>query len=391
MGFSDRILGKKSVNGGPRIEMVAPSAALAGGELRITGSGLRPQDLHRPKVRFGDFEGPIIVSSDGFLVTRVPEGATTGPVVVATNGHVSNPHTVKVAVSIAENLHPVTSPAVDAEGNIYVTFSGSRGQKVPVAIFKIDTSYNVKPFVTEMMNATAIAFDREGQMYVSSRYDGAVYRVAPNGTMTTYAEGMGVATGIAFDREQSLYVGDRNGTVFKISRDQQVFVFATLEMSVSAYHLAFGPRGDLFVTGPNDRVYKIDPNGTVSTFYKGLGRPQGLAFDADGNLYVSSSLSGTRGIVKIANSGQDNLEVAGQGLVGLAFAPGRSVILATTGAAQQSGGAVHHLAWNIQGLPLIPDSGRSLKTRFCHGRSEDASRRLAPLCPPRPLRFSFWF
>ena len=43
MGFSDRILGKKNVNGGPRIEMVAPSLALAGGELRITGSGLRPQ------------------------------------------------------------------------------------------------------------------------------------------------------------------------------------------------------------------------------------------------------------------------------------------------------------------------------------------------------------
>jgi sugar lactone lactonase YvrE len=255
---------------------------------------------------------------------------------------------VKVAVPIAENLHPVTSPALDPEGNLYVTFSGSRGQKVPVAIFKIDTNYNVKPFVTEMMNATAIAFDRAGQMYVSSRFDGAVYRVTPNGTTSTYAEGMGVATGIAFDRDQSLYVGDRNGTIFKISRDQQVFVFATLEASVSAYHLAFGPQGDLLVTGPNDRVYKIDPAGTVSTFYKGLGRPQGLAFDVDGNLYVAASLSGTRGIVKIAPNGLANLEVAGQGLVGLAFAPGRSVILATTS-------TVHHLSWNIQGVSLPPE------------------------------------
>ena len=348
MGFSDRILGKKNVNGGPRIEMVTPSLALAGGELRITGSGLRPPDLHRPKVKFGDFEGAVIVSSDAFLVARVPEGATSGPVVVATNGHVSNAHTVKVAVPIAENLHPVTSPALDPEGNIYVTFSGSRGQKVPVAIFKIDTDYNVKPFVVEMMNATAIAFDRQGQMYVSSRYDGAVYRVAPNGTMTTYAEGMGVATGIAFDREQNLYVGDRNGTIFKIAPDQQVFVFATLEVSVSAYHLAFSPQGDLFVTGPTDRVYKIDPNGTVTTFYKGLGRPQGMAFDVDGNLYIAASLSGTRGIVKIAPNGLANLEVAGQGLVGLAFAPGRSVILATTN-------TVHHLSCDIQGLALVPE------------------------------------
>ncbi|HTS37394.1 MAG TPA: hypothetical protein VMH04_17080 [Candidatus Solibacter sp.] len=352
MGFSDRILGKKNVNGTPRIEAVAPEAALAGGEIRITGSGLRPQEMQRPKVRFGEVEGSLVVSSNAFLVTRVPEGATSGPVVVATDGHVSNAQNVKVAVPIAENLHPVTNPALDSEGNIYVTFSGSRGQKVPVAIFKIDTNYAVKPFVPEMMNATSIAFDRQGQMYVSSRFDGAVYRVAPNGTMTTYAEGMGVATGIAFDREQNLYVGDRSGTIFKIGRDQQVFVFATLEPSVSAYHLAFSPDGHLFVSGPTtssfDRVYRIDPHGTVHTFYKGLGRPQGLAFDVDGNLYIAASMAGKRGIVKITRDGNASLEVAGQGLVGLAFGPARSAILATTN-------AVHHLAWNVQGLPLLPE------------------------------------
>ena len=49
--------------------------------------------------------------------------------VVATNGHVSNPHAVKVAVPIAENLHPVTNPALDAEGNIYVTFSGRAARR----------------------------------------------------------------------------------------------------------------------------------------------------------------------------------------------------------------------------------------------------------------------
>jgi sugar lactone lactonase YvrE len=352
MAFSDRILGRKSSNGGPRIEAVAPSLALAGGEIRLTGSGLRPQELRRPKVQFGEVEGSLVVSSDAFLIARVPEGATSGPVVVATDGHVSNPQTVTVAVPIAENLHPVTNPALDAEGNIYVTFSGSRGQKVPIAVFKIDTNYSVKPFVADLMNATSIAFDRQGQMYVSSRNDGAVYRVAPNGTMTTFAEGMGVATGIAFDREQSLYVGDRNGTIFKIARDQQMFVFATLEPSVSAYHLAFSPKGDLFVTGPTtssfDCVHKIDPHGTVTTFFKGLGRPQGLAFDVAGNMYLAASLAGKRGIVKITPDAKANIEVAGQDLVGLAFAPGRSVILATTD-------AVHHLSWNIQGLPLLPE------------------------------------
>ncbi len=354
MSISDRLLGKKNVNGKPHIEAVAPSFALPGGEVRIIGKGLRPHELRRPVVRFGDIEGSVLISSDDFVIARVPEGAASGPVVVSTNGaaHVSNPHAIKVAVPVADDLHPVTNPALDREGNIFVTLSGTRGQKTPVSIFKIDTNYDKKPFLSDIMNATAIAFDREGQMYVSSRNDESVYKVAPNGTISTYAEGMGIATGIAFDAAQNLYVGDRSGTIFKIAPDRQIFVFATLEPSVSAYHLAFGPGGDMFVTGPStssfDCVYKVDPHGTVSVFYRGLGRPQGLALDIEGNIYVAASLSGRRGIVKITPQGQANLEVSGQGLVGLAFAPGKSAILATNG-------AVHRISWDIQGLPLLPE------------------------------------
>ena len=281
MSISDRLLGKKNVNGKPHIEAVAPSFALPGGEVRIIGKSLRPTELRRPSVHFGEIEGSVLISSDDFLVARVPEGAASGPVVVNTNGggNVSNSHPIKVAVPVADNLHPVTNPALDREGNLFVTFSGSRGQKVPVSIFKIDTNYVVKPFLSDLMNATSIAFDREGQMYVSSRHDEAVYKVAPNGTMSTYAEGMGVATGIAFDAAENLYVGDRSGTIFKIARDRQIFVFATLEPSVSAYHIAFGPHGDMFVTGPStssfDSVYKVDPHGTVSVFYRGSGTSAG--------------------------------------------------------------------------------------------------------------------
>ena len=105
MGFSDRILGKKNVNGGPHIESVSPVLALAGGEVRIAGSGLRPQQWQRPRVQFGEVEGGIVISSDSFLVARVPEGATSGPVVVAdrwsrqqrAHGKGSRPHCRKSA------------------------------------------------------------------------------------------------------------------------------------------------------------------------------------------------------------------------------------------------------------------------------------------------------
>jgi sugar lactone lactonase YvrE len=346
------MIGEKNVNGRPVIDHIEPHASLLGGEVRIVGSRLRPPGLSRPRVRFSDVEGAVVISTDSFLVARVPEGATSGPVTVSADGRNSNPQEIQIAVPVAENLHPVANPALDAEGNIYVTFSGSRGQKVPVSIYKIDTNYNVQPFLTDLMNPTGIAFDREGQMYVSSRFDGTVYRVAPNGTMSAYAQGMGVATGIAFDTDENLYVGDRSGTIFKISRDRQIFVFATLEPSVAAYHLAFGPGRNLFVTGPTtssfDVIYRVSPQGEVSTFYRGLGRPQGLAFDAEGNLYVAASLGGKRGIVRFTPDAKPSLAVAGHGLVGLAFAPGRSAVLVT-------GTAIHHIAWDIAGRKLLPE------------------------------------
>src|SRR5580658_6855681 len=311
----ERKAGAKNVNGHPHIEAIDPVCALPGGEIRIIGSGLGPRELRRPRVSFGDLDGAVVISSDQFIVARVPEGANSGQVVVAMNSSRSNPGHVRIATSIAESLHPVTNPAVDAQGNVYVTVSGSRGQKVPIAIYRIDANYTVKPFVHEMMNATGLAFDRAGSLYVSSRYDGTVYRVAQNGTMSSYAEGMGVATGLAFDREGNLYVGDRSGTIFKIGPDREIFVIATLEPSLSAYHLAFSPAGELFVTGPTtssfDRVYKISSGGEVSVFFRGLGRPQGIAFDRAGNLYVAASLGGRRGVVRLTPEAHPELILSG--------------------------------------------------------------------------------
>ena len=339
-----------SRNGQPHIDSIEPAYAMPGGEVKLIGHSLAPHDLQRPNVQFGDTRASVVIGSDKFLVARVPSDVPSSKVSVQVNGLTSNERMVRVAMPIAENLHPVANPAFDSEGNLYVTFSGSRGQKVPVAIYKIDTNYAVKPFLTEMLNATAMAFDRAGQLYVSSRADGTVYRVAQNGAMSTYAEGMGVATGIAFDTQENLFVGDRSGTIFKIGRDRQIYVFATLEPSVSAYHLAFGPRGSLFVTGPTtssyDCVYEITTEGEVSTYYRGLGRPQGIAFDVDGNLYVAASLHGKRGIVRIDARRNAQLMVSGNNLVGLCFSPGRAVVLATTD-------GVHHLWWDIQGRPLL--------------------------------------
>jgi sugar lactone lactonase YvrE len=336
-------------NGIPRIERVSPGAAIPGGEVMLTGSGFVPQPQARPVVRFGEAEASLSLVSATRVIARVPDGATGGMVSIATAEHQSEPHPIAVGLQIADNLHPVTNPAVDAEGNIYVTFSGPRGQRVPVSLYKITANYSVKPFVTSLVNPSGLALDRAGYLYVSCRNDGTIHRISPDGRAEEWTEGMGTATGIAFDHEQNLYVGDRSGTIFKISPNREIFVFATLEPSVAAYHLAFHPGGELFVTGPTtssyDRVYRITQGGEVKTFYRGLGRPQGLAFDRDANLYVTASLGGRRGIVRITPQGHAEVVLSGSGLVGMALLPSGRAILAT-------GGAVYTLDWDVHGLPL---------------------------------------
>ena len=336
-------------NGIPRIESVKPAAALPGGEVSIYGSGFSARNQSRPQVHFGSAEASLVMAADSFVVARVPEGATGGAVRVRSNAGESQPFPISLGVQIADNLHPVSNPAVDVEGNVYVTFSGQRGQKVPVSLYKVTSNHVVKPFVTELMNPTGLALDHNGVLYVSCRNDGTIHRVGPDGRATQWIEGMGIATGVAFDPLGNLYVGDRSGTIFKINPDRQIFVFALLEPSVAAYHLAFSPSGDLYVTGPTtssyDRVFRINPAGEVEVFFRGLGRPQGLAFDRAGNLYVAASYGGQRGIVRLTPDAKPDVVLSGSNIIGLALLPTRRAMIVTTS-------ALFSLDWDVSGLPL---------------------------------------
>jgi sugar lactone lactonase YvrE len=337
-------------NGIPHIDRVFPSAAIPGGEIAIHGSGFTSRHGVQPIVRFGEAEAALSLASSHRLIARVPENAVGGAVQVVQADKESQLFPVSIGFQIADNLHPVTNPVVDPNGNIYVTFSGPRGQRVPVSLYKISSNYTVKPFVSSLTNPTGLALDRNGNLFVSCRHDGTIYKVPPDGRAEQWMEGMGVATGIAFDGHGNLFVGDRSGTIFKISPSREIFVFATLEPSVSAYHLAFHPSGELYVTGPTtssyDRVYRITQGGDVNVFYRGLGRPQGMAFDRESNLYLAASLGGRRGIVRITPQGHAEHVLSGSALVGLnLLSTGRAILAANS--------CLFTLDWDVRGLPLL--------------------------------------
>ncbi|MGH9467325.1 MAG: gluconolaconase [Terriglobales bacterium] len=343
----------------PHIAALDPAAALPGAEVRLRGTGLASGE-HVPDVRVGGISAPIVLTSPHLLIARVPESALSGAVEFERPGSpaAQSPDTLEVATLIADNLHPVCNPALDPEGGIYATLSGSRGQKTPVSIFKLNANFTVKPWSSALTNPSGLAFDHEGVLYASSRFDGSVYRLAPNGAATLVAQGLGVATGIAFDVAGNLYVGDRSGTVFKIDREHNTFVFATLEPSVAAYHMAVGPDHHLYVCGPttssHDTIWRINPHGAVTPFFVGLGRPQGLAFDVSGNLYVVASYRGRRGVIRIAPDGGAACVVSGNNLVGLAFAPASRRGPRPAALILAAHSSLYHLPWAVPGLPLPP-------------------------------------
>jgi sugar lactone lactonase YvrE len=346
----------------PYLDRATPIAAMPGGNIDVHGSHLEPLGHYIPRATIGDISAPIILSRPTRATIRVPEGAISGDLVLHRSATGSTPLNLRIAVPMAENLHPVANPAVDADGNVYATVSGTRGQAVPVSIFQIQRDFQVRPFVRDLLNATGLAFGPDGYLYVSSRAEGTVYRVSPEGAVSTYAEGMGIATGIAFDRDGNLFVGDRSGTIFKIGRANsdgssgEIFVYATLEPSIAAYHLAFNDAGTLFVTGPttssNQAIHAIDRDGNTTVFYQGLGRAQGMAFDVNGNLYVAASLRGQRGIIRIDSHREATLVLSGNNIVGLAFLEDGCAALATRDVFA-TGGALYHVSLGIQGRRLI--------------------------------------
>jgi sugar lactone lactonase YvrE len=312
-----------------RILGIDPPYAIAGGEVSIDCVGFDTRDPQGCSVLIDSIEAEVVAIGPRRVLAIVPE--TKGgdlEVRLKNGGDVSEPAKLTVARKLAGDLHPVANPAFDPDdGALFVTRSGSRGEELPVTLFRIDISGDVSEYSGDIPNPTGIAFGQDGEMFVSSRLEGVVYKVTPFKEAVAFARNLGVATGIAFDREGVMFVGDRTGTIYRVNGIGEERAWAQVEPSVSAFHLAFGPDGALYVTGPTvtsfDCVWRVDADGETDIFFKGLGRPQGLAFDREGNLYVAASVRGRRGIVRISPDGSDaKLVVAGVNLIGLAFSSG---------------------------------------------------------------------
>jgi len=313
-----------------RVTAVRPGWAIEGGRITIEGTGFPVDQPELPGVLIGGVRARPVYASSTAIGVLVPAGLEGGQAAISLGGEEAGV-SVGVAAAFATGLHQVDNPVFDRQGNLYVTYSGTRGQEVPVSIFRVRPNGTRETFSSGIVNATSMAFDPEGRLYVSSRFEGTVYRVEEDGGFESFATDLGVACGLAFAADGTLFVGDRSGTLFRVDRHGKAAPFASIPPSVAAFHLAMAPDGALYVTAPTlsayDSVYRVAPDGTVSTVADSFGRPQGIAFDASGAALVVEALAGISGLYRLRPRQPPELILTGPGLVGVAVDPSGGLVV----------------------------------------------------------------
>ncbi len=315
---------------------VSPRCAVPGARITLRVSHFDVDRPILPGVLVGGLPARVVFASEHSVSVLVPEDAPAsardGVAEITVEG-IEGTAQLWVGAPVATGLHQVDNPVFDREGNLYVSFSGSRGERVPVSVFKVGRDGSQDAFVSAIVNATSMAFGPDDRLYVSSRFEGKVYRVDAGGRATAIGTDLGVACGLAFASDGSLFVGDRSGTIFRLDpATGAAQPHATLPSSVAAFHLALGPGDSLYVTGPTlnsyDHVYHVDADGRVEIVTSEFGRPQGLAYRND-KLYVVDAAAGWNGVYRIVPSGMTEPFVSGTNLIGLAFDPGGGFVVSS--------------------------------------------------------------
>jgi hypothetical protein len=311
---------------------VAPSASLVGARVTVHGRGLSPAGAGLPVVRIGGAPAQVVLASASRIGAVVPSSVARGRHAVTVDG-ADGSASLDVGTPLVGGVHQVDNPAFGPDGALYATFSGTRGQRVPVSVFRVTGDGEKAPFLTDVTNATSMACNRAGTLHVTSRYDGTVRKVEADGASQVVAHDLGLACGIAFGSDGTMFIGDRSGTVFRIGSSSHVVPFVSLPPSLAAFHLAMGPDDALYVTGPTmstyDHVYRVDRQGAVSVVSSEFGRPQGLAVDDAGALYVVDALAGGAGLYRVRPGAPRELVVAASALVGVAFDPRGGLVVAS--------------------------------------------------------------
>jgi len=200
------------------------------------------------------------------------------------------------------------------------------------AVIVVDPAYNAETYIEYPMpngsTPRGLAFDSTGNLYVTHKSDGSIYKVDPDKNISRFVEGLDTPYSILWAADTSygdnLFVTDihANGNKGKLLlitiADKKVYTFCKpWNQPVGLEIDRYGGYGGYMYTGTGglDHIDRIDPVGGIERFsdfpYEAEGgSPEGIAFDpgADygGLMYVanySSVNSPWAGVFSLDTSG----------------------------------------------------------------------------------------
>jgi sugar lactone lactonase YvrE len=194
---------------------------------------------------------------------------------------------------------------VGPDGRYYVSNIGEFSVDGEGSIFVIEDS-KIQTLAAKLDDPKGLAFWQD-TLYVADK--GEVWQIRPEGDKEIFVQANDfpksplLLNDLAFDSQGNLYLSDTgtlegaDGTIFKIDRQARVTIFLSSEQSAEIHSpngLIFDAQGNLlvidFATG---RLLKITPDSKELTIIgEGFGGGDGLAFDSKENLYISDYLGG---------------------------------------------------------------------------------------------------
>lgn len=221
-----------------------------------------------------------------------------------------------LGVARAAHAHPGSGIVVDRSGRIFFVVLGSN------VIMVREPNGTVRTFAQdERLRAPHhLVLGRDGSLYVASDYDGRVWRVEANGTLTEYfnsnriADSLGVQVGswgdpFTIDPAGNIYaLASPNGSrIIRISPDARVTPIATRARFGPLHFrtMAWGPDGALYLTDAI-QVWRIVGDSATRIVARGrsLLDAAGVAVDSAGNIYVADYAG--RRVVRLGRDGAVN-------------------------------------------------------------------------------------
>jgi Bacterial Ig-like domain (group 3)/MBG domain (YGX type)/NHL repeat len=214
--------------------------------------------LGRPNGLTVDAHGDLLISDAADDVVRMvdPQGTIT---------------------TVVGGLNYPAGLAIDSSGDLFIADQnnnvirelkpGADGQ-----FSSLGTTTTVAGGGQELVNATGVAVNAQGDLFVSDQIDGLVQEVTPSGVITTVASGLDQPSGLAIGPNGDLFIAETGSNV-------------VLELTPGTGG-RFSDGTITTVAGDGTAGYSGDGGPATSA---ALNLPSGLALDAQGDLFIADS------------------------------------------------------------------------------------------------------